>query len=116
MIGYPKQKQIRRRIKHPSSIMHSKDGTCYLCARLDENYRKHRTLEEHHAFPGAFGRRVSEENGLKVYLCPEHHRTGEAAVHSNHEYLRLIQEDAQRAYEKTHTRAEWMELMGRNYL
>lgn len=98
------------------SIIHPKNGTCYLCAKLEDDIREKKDLEEHHVFPGTYGRKVSEENGLKVYLCPEHHRTGPAAVHRDHAMLRIIQEDAQREYEKTHTRAEWMELIGRNYL
>lgn len=106
----------KRRIRHPESILHRKDGTCYLCMKLAADYRIHAYLEEHHAFPGNPGRRISEENGLKVYLCLEHHRNGTAAVHNNHENMRLIQEDAQLAYERTHTREEWMELIGRNYL
>jgi len=116
MIGYPKQKQIKRRLKHPKSILHAKDGTCYLCTKLHEDIRKKKGLEEHHVFPGSFGRKASEQNGLKVYLCPEHHRTGSEAVHREHRFLQMIQEDAQREYEKTHTRGEWMDLIGRNYL
>ena len=116
MLGYPKQKQIKRKLKHAPSILHPQDGTCYLCMKLHEDYRQKKGLEEHHVFPGNFGRRISEENGFKVYLCPDHHRNGSEAVHNNHDNLLLIQEDAQREYEKTNTREDWMELMRRTYL
>ncbi len=49
-------------------------------------------------------------------LCPEHHRTGPEAVHRSIKSMRLLQEEAQRSYEKTHTRKQFMELIGRNYL
>lgn len=53
---------------------------------------------------------------MKVYLCPGHHTAGAEAVHNNHKNMRLLQQDGQRAYEREHTRAEFMELIGRNYL
>lgn len=106
----------KKRIRHPKSILHRKDGTCYLCMKLNQNYQSHLYLEEHHAIPGNPGRRICEENGLKVYLCADHHRNSPAAVHENHENMRLIQKDAQRAFERWNTRDEWMDLFGRNYL
>jgi hypothetical protein len=51
-----------------------------------------------------------------VYLCPEHHETGPEAVHREYAMMRMLQEDAQREYEKSHTRAEWMALIGKNYI
>ena len=106
----------KRRMKHPPSIMHTKDGTCYLCELMNGDYRKHLYLEKHHVFPGRPGRRISEENGFTVWLCPEHHRLGDEAVHNNHDNLLFIQRNAQALYERTHSRGEWMALMGRNYL
>lgn len=47
---------------------------------------------------------------------PAHHIDGPEAVHNNQKNMRLIQEDCQKAYEKTHTRQQFMELVGRNYL
>lgn len=119
MMGYSKKRKKKKRMmKHPKSIMKQDPCTCYLCERLSEDYREYRMLEEHHAFPGNPGRRISEENGFKVMLCHEHHRTGKEAVHGKDGYknLLIIQQDVQREYEKTHTRQQWMELLGRNYL
>ena len=116
MIGYPKKKTKKARRTHPQSILHRKDGTCYLCCGLDHDYRIHKDLEEHHAFPGNPGRQTSETFGFKVYLCQQHHRIGSAAVHNDPEMLRLIQRDVQEEYEQTHTREEWMSIMGKNYL
>lgn len=116
MLMYPKGTGKRkRRIHHPPSILHPDDGTCYLCRKLNHDYRIHNNLEEHHVFGGP-NRKISEENGFKLKLCPEHHRTGPEAVHRSIKSMRLLQEEAQRSYEKTHTRKQFMELIGRNYL
>lgn len=83
--------------------------------KLDGDYSQKRYLEEHHVFGGP-NRKISEAEGLKAYLCLEHHTAGPAAVHNSHENMRILQQDAQRAYERTHTRGEFMALVGRNYL
>ena len=113
---YLKNKTKKRKIRHPKSILHKKDGTCYLCMALNNDYRLHAYIEEHHVIPGAAGRRISEEYGLKVYLCMPHHRGSAAAVHQNHDTMLLIQRDAQQAFERTRTREDWMRTVGRNYM
>lgn len=109
------RKSKRKNKKHKSSIIHEKDGTCYLCMKLDGDYTQKRRLHEHHIFGGP-NRSISEAEGLKVYLCLEHHTVGPAAVHNNHENMRILQRIGQRAYEKTHSRKQFMELIGKNYL
>ena len=74
-----------------------------------------RNLQEHHIFGGP-NRPVSEAEGLKCWLCLEHHTRGPEAVHNNIRNMRILQQDAQQAYEKTHTREEFVRLIGRNYL
>ena len=96
------------------SILHERDGTCYLCASRG-NYRHYPVLHEHHVFGGA-NRKVSERTGLKVWLCPQCHVLGNYAVHKDQSINRELQQTAQRAYEQTHTRIEFMLLFGRNYL
>lgn len=112
---YPKQKRRKKRKRHKDSILHKKDGTCYLCIKLMQDFRIHPVVHEHHIFGGP-NRQISEAVGLKVYLCPEHHLYGQQAAHNNHSIMRFLHQDGQRAYERTHTREEFMELIGRNYL
>ncbi len=112
---YPKQKSRKKRKTHKGSIMQQKDGRCYLCMKLWGDERIHTVIHEHHAFGGP-NRDKSEAEGLKVFLCPQHHVYGRSAVHNNHDNMLLVQQDCQREYEKTHTREEFMQLMGRNYL
>ena len=97
------------------SIIHPKDGGCYLCEKLHSDYRQKET-EEHHVYFGHGLREVSEANGFKVYLCRAHHQDGPEAVHRNHETCLRVQQDVQRAYEKRHSRQEFMDLVGRSYL
>lgn len=116
-LKFPKKTGTKRRKKHKTSILQDRsDGTCYLCVRLHGDYRIHKYREEHHIFPGNPGRKLSEAEGLKVYLCPEHHQTGPEAVHKNQKISRLLQQDAQRAFEKTSSREQFMKLFGRNYI
>lgn len=113
---YPKvQKKKKKRMKHPKSIIQEKDGRCYLCMMLDGNYRKHRFIDEHHIFGGP-NRKHSEENGLKVYLCPDHHTMGQLAIHRCPEIMNLLHRIGQREYEKEHTRQQFIEIFGKNYL
>ena len=111
---FPKQQRKRKRKKHKQSILQDRtEGTCYLCVRLHNNYQLHRYREEHHVFGGQ-NRGISEAEGLKVYLCLDHHRNGSEAVHNNHENMLLLQQDAQRIYEEKHTRQQFIEMIGRN--
>ena len=112
---YPKKPTRKKRKSHKASIMQEKDGTCYLCVLLQQDYRTHSYLEEHHIFGGA-NRAISEAEGLKVYLCPEHHRTGKEAVHNAPEIMRHLRVAGQQAYERTHSREEFRKLFGKSYL
>lgn len=112
---YPKTPAKKRRKTHKKSIMQQAEGACYLCVKLHGDYRKHRVLHEHHIFGGP-NRQISETHGFKVKLCPDHHEFGPEAVHKDIKIMRMLQQDCQQEYEKTHTREEFTALIGRNYL
>lgn len=96
------------------SIMHQKDGTCFLCALLHGDYSQKLT-QEHHAIFGTAGRKLSERYGLKVYLCIPHHTAGPEAVHKNAKIAQLVKAAAQRAFCKVFPELEWMTIFGKNY-
>ena len=99
------------------SIMHNKqEGTCYLCMLLKGDYDTRRHLQEHHVMSGTANRKLSERYGLKVYLCLEHHTAGPEAVHNNAGLQRMLQENAQRIFEKKYSHGKWMEVFGRNFI
>ena len=81
---------------------------CYVCGST-------RNLELHHIMHGTANRRLSTRFHLVCWLCRPCH-TGKDGVHNNAELNRHLQQVAQSAFEKTHTRETWMEIFGKNYL
>lgn len=97
------------------SIMHAKDGTCYLCMKLHQDFSVKPYVEEHHCIYGSARRKLSEKYGLKVYLCKEHHTTGCNAAHSNPEISEMLKVAAQNAFEKRYPDLDFLEVFGKNY-
>lgn len=88
------------------------EKACYLCGRNGNSDR----LEEHHIFNKS-ERKFSEKYGLKVWLCGERcHRNGKYAVHRCNETAVRLKREAQEKFEETHTREEFMQIFGKNYL
>ena len=100
------------------SIMHQKDGTCYLCMKLNFDYSTKTGLQEHHVIFGMGNRKLSERYGLKVYLCSWHHLAsgGPEAVHRNENTRRMLCRDAQRCFEKHYPGLSFREIFGKNWL
>lgn len=97
------------------SIMQKKDNRCYLCMLLHGNDYIYPIIHKHHVYRGK-NRRISEENGFTVYLCPNHHVYGPYAVHNNKELLRLLEKRCQEIYEESHDRKEFEKLLGKSFL
>ena len=97
-----------------TSTMQS-EKECWLCRWLYNNSNTY-GLEEHHVFPGTANRKKSEQYGLKVWLCYEHHRTGKNAVHNCRATMDLLKAEGQETFEKSHTREEFIKEFGKNYL
>ncbi len=114
-MAFPKPTWKKKRKHHKATILKSRKGICYLCARLNGDY-KTKVTEEHHILYGSGRRELAEAEGIKVNLCLSHHRTGQQAAHNCRETRELLCRIAQREYEQTHTREQWMELAGKNYL
>lgn len=113
---FPKTPKKKKRKSHPRSILHEKNGTCYLCILMHDDYRV-KTVQEHHVFFGTANRRLSEQYGLKVYLCAaEHHEHGKEAVHENAENRRILEEIAQRAFEEAYPELNFRKIFGENYI
>lgn len=104
------------------SIMKTQKGTCYLCGC-------HGFTECHHCIHGTANRKLSEREGLKVWLCPDCHRNGRHAVHRDNETDLAVKRDAQEAWEKRYketypyenhaeeaAREAFIRMFGRSYL
>ncbi len=74
-------------------------------------------VEDHHIFFGVAKRKKSEEYGLKVWLCPTHHR-GTQGIHGRdgHKLDLELKQLGQKAFEWKHSREEFIKIFGRNYL
>lgn len=81
---------------------------CYVCATT-------KGLHRHHIFFGTANRKISERLGLTVFLCYEHHE-GVTGVHHNRDLDLELKRLAQSIYEEDHTREDWMQHIGKNYL
>lgn len=72
--------------------------------------------EEHHVY-GASNRKISEKYNFKTDLCPICHRSQPQGVHGGNKELDLkLKREFQAKYEETHTREEFISLIGRNYI
>ena len=93
-----------------NSILQSQKR-CYICGLYSP-------VEEHHIYFGTSNRKISEEQGFKVWLCAEHHR-GTIGVHGIYGHsldLRLKQECEKKYLKEGHTATEFIYLIGKNYL
>lgn len=110
---FPKDPPKKKRKKHGKSIMPTYGG-CWLCRYLDDDDRP-KVTEVHHIYFGT-NREKSEEYGFTTDLCISHHRTGPNAVHKNRTTCRILQSECQERFEKTHSREEFVRIIGRSYL
>ena len=78
---------------------------CYLCGRMGQ-------LDLHHIMHGTANRRWATRLGLTCWLCRPCHTKAHCEILVN----KRLQRDAQKAFEQTHSRDEWMKIFGKNYL
>jgi hypothetical protein len=95
-------------LQRMKSILQS-DKVCYICGRTVG-------LERHHIFGGVANRKISEKYGLWVWLCGTTCHRGIDGAQYDREKNLYLKMDAQAAFERTHTHAEWMKLICKNYL
>lgn len=81
---------------------------CYICHNPFNT-------ELHHIYEGS-RRRISDCNGFAVYLCPDHHTMSAFSAHRDPGLNRWLKQQCQRMYERSHSRPEFMEIVGKNYL
>lgn len=87
-----------------------KTRECYFCGSTEN-------LHDHHIFAAA-NRKASEKHGLKCWICGWHHNLGGngECVHKCRDMDLLLKRIAQAEFEKEHSRAEFMKLIGKSYL
>ena len=90
------------------SILQS-EKECYITGRTDN-------LHCHHIYFGRGLRKISDDNGFTVWLTADWHNMSNKGVHFNRELDLHLKQACQRKYEETHTREDFMKLIGRSYL
>ena len=91
------------------SILQGDKKECYITGRTDN-------LHLHHIYFGTGLRKISDIYGFTVWLTAEYHNMSNKGVHFNRQLDLKLKRDCQRKFEETHTRAEFMALIGKNYL
>lgn len=82
---------------------------CYVCGTT-------RDIHIHEIFYGTANRKKSIKHGMCIGLCGKHHNMSGEGVHFNKLLDIELKRKAQRKFEETHTREEFMREFGRNYL
>ena len=83
---------------------------CYVCGCKND-------LHSHHIFYGIGKRKLSEQYGLKIWLCSKHHNMSDLGIHFNKPLDNMIKELAQvkaMNYYKW-SMDDWMKIFRRNY-
>ena len=97
-------------MRAPSIMQDTKE--CFQTGRTDN-------LALHHIYPGTARRKISDENGFWVWLTAEWHN-GDSRIsvhhHPNEGLDMQLKQECQRVYEQTHSREEFIALIGRSYL
>ena len=86
-----------------------KERECYICGSVTG-------LEEHHILGGTANRKLSEKYGLKVYVCPFHHRDLKSGVQYNKDLNLMMKKRAQASFQGIYGHKLWMQLFRKNYL
>lgn len=83
---------------------------CYITGSTED-------LHRHHIYAGS-RRKISEREGFWCYLIGRLHNLSEDGVHGKNgrELDLMLKRQCQAKYEETHTREEFLALIGRNYL
>lgn len=90
------------------SIMQT-EKKCFQTGRTDN-------LHCHHIYHGA-NRKISDKHGFWVWLTGEwHNQDSRIDVHHNIEFDRYLKRECQKKYEETHSREEFLNLIGKSYL
>lgn len=82
---------------------------CYITGAVDG-------LHKHHIYFGDPNRKISERNGFWVWLRWDWHNGENYGVHFNRDLDLRLKRECQEEFEKTHSRADFIRLIGKNYL
>ena len=105
------KKKRTRKGSHSYSILQGKEKYCYVTGRTEG-------LDKHHIYHGPGWRDISDKHGFWVYLWQPLHlaNLGGLDKYPGTGLDLKLKQDCQRRFEETHSREEFMAIIGRNYL
>lgn len=103
-----KTSKLRKLEANRYSILTDDLNHCYLCFG-NEHYNE--PLDMHEIYGGA-NRQISIKNGFCIPLCRQHH----ALITRDNASSLILKQQCQREYEKTHSREDFIKLIGKNFL
>ena len=89
------------------SILNNLDR-CFFCGKPAECI--------HEVYFGTANRQISIKNGFCAGLCHDEHNLTKKSVHRDRSMDLILKRTYQKEYEKTHTRADFIALIGKSYL
>lgn len=96
-------------MKKQWSVLVNDLNTCVECGCRMEH--------KHHIFFGISSeKKRAEKMGYMIPLCYMHHESSQEGIHHNPELNLKWRQIAQEHYEQTHTRSQFIQDFGRNYL
>lgn len=78
-----------------------KSGICEFCGKFSKR------LDPHEVYGGSNRQRSIKHKFVKL-ICPK--------CHSNESIINQLRKDTQKEYEKTHTREEFIKIIGKSYI
>lgn len=97
-----KTNKLKKLENNRFSILTENLEKCYICGK--------EVVDVHEVYSGT-NRQMSMKNGFCIPLCRTHHRIAQLDKETNLYLKKLFQ----KKYEETHTREEFIKLVGRNY-
>lgn len=104
---YKIQKKLKTRSKKLSKLERQRDKNLIKSGKCDYCHRNFKHLDPHEVYGGS-NRARSIKNGLVKRLCRK--------CHSNEDVIQQLRIDTQKEFEKTHTREEFIKIIGKSYL
>lgn len=88
-----------------------KKKECFIC-------KSTYNLHSHHIFFGSANRKLSEQDGMKVWLCAPHHNMSDAGVHFDRTLDLRIKKVAQLKWQEYYNKTEdnFRKRYGKSYL
>ena len=90
------------------SILQGEERQCYFCLSP--------YVEYHHIYFGTKHRKISDKHHFTVWLCHLHHTGSSCSAHRSRSMDLILKQECQKKYEESHSRDDFIKLIGRSYL